>query len=98
MKNSRPFLASLATGLVLLAVDCIDTGDQANLKAQQTEWTAFSDLFGLTGKDGKLKFPIYEVHGNHDGVKSDVLVIKKITERNKTRPGVTNVSKNGLHY
>src|SRR5262245_39614415 len=30
---------------VIHAGDVIDTGDQANLKAQQTEWTAFSDWF-----------------------------------------------------
>ena len=85
---------------VIHAGDCIDTGDQAtNLRAQQTEWNAFAAEFGLTGKDGRLKLPIYEVHGNHDVTRaSDGFSIKKIVERNKTRPGVTNVSKNGLHY
>jgi cytolysin (calcineurin-like family phosphatase) len=83
---------------VIHAGDCIDTGDQANLKAQETEWAAFASDFGLTGKDGKLKLPIYEVHGNHDDPRGDGLVVKSITERNKTRPGVTNVSKSGLHY
>jgi predicted phosphodiesterase len=78
--------------------DCIDTGDKANTKMQETEWAAFTDSYGLTGKDGKLKVPVYEVYGNHDSPKGDGLAVKKIIERNKTRPGVTNVSKNGLHY
>jgi len=83
---------------VIHAGDCIDTGDQSNVKMQETEWTAFANDFGLTGKDGKLKLPIYEVHGNHDSPRGDGLAVKKIIERNKIRPGVTNVSRNGLHY
>jgi predicted phosphodiesterase len=78
--------------------DCIDTGDKANDKMQETEWAAFADAYGLIGKDGKLKYPVYEVHGNHDSPKGDGLAVKKIVSRNKTRPGVTNVSKNGVHY
>lgn len=83
---------------VIHAGDCIDTGDQANVKMQETEWTAFALDFGLTGKDGKLRLPIYEVHGNHDSPRGEGLAVKRIIERNKTRPGVTNISKNGLHY
>lgn len=83
---------------VIHAGDCIDTGDQAKVKMQQTEWSAFTKVFGLTGKDGQLKMPIYEVHGNHDSVRGENLVIKSIIERNKTRPDVSNVSKNGVHY
>jgi predicted phosphodiesterase len=83
---------------LLHAGDCIDTGDKANVKMQETEWAAFADGFGLTGKDGKLKVPVYEVHGNHDSPRGDGLAVKKIAARNKTRPGVVNVSKNGVHY
>jgi predicted phosphodiesterase len=83
---------------VIHAGDVIDTGDQANVKAQETEWAAFVRDYGLTGKDGKLKLPIYEVHGNHDSPRGDGLAVQRIIERNKTRPGVTNRSKNGLHY
>jgi predicted phosphodiesterase len=83
---------------VIHAGDCIDTGDQVNPKMQATEWAAFITDFGLTGKDGKLKLPIYEVHGNHDDPRGDGMVAASIAERNKSRPGVTNVSKNGLHY
>ncbi len=88
----------LAPRGVIHAGDCIDTGDKANVKMQETEWAAFADAYGLTGKDGKLKVPVYEVHGNHDSPRGDGLAVKKIIERNKTRPGVTNASKNGVHY
>lgn len=83
---------------VIHAGDCIETGDPVKEKMQQTEWAAFTAEFGLTGKDGRLKLPIYEVHGNHDGTRDKGIPIRKIIERNKSRPGVTNVSKNGLHY
>lgn len=83
---------------VIHAGDCIDTGDKANLKMQETEWAAFADTYGLTGKDGQLKVPVYEVHGNHDSPRGDGLAVRKIIARNKSRPGVTNVSKSGVHY
>lgn len=90
--------AVLAPRGVIHAGDCIETGDPAQLQMQQTEWSAFAAEFGLTGKDGRLKLPLYEVHGNHDGTRDKGLPIKQIVERNKTRPGVTNTSRNGLHY
>jgi len=83
---------------VIHAGDCIDTGDKANVKMQETEWAAYADAYGLTGKDGKLKVPVYEVHGNHDSPRGDGLAVKKIIARNKNRPGVTSMSKNGVHY
>jgi predicted phosphodiesterase len=83
---------------VIHAGDCIETGDPARVKMQQTEWAAFTAQFGLTGRDGRLNLPIYEVHGNHDGTRDKGIPIQQISERNKTRPGVTNISKNGLHY
>lgn len=88
----------LAPRGVIHAGDCIDTGDKANTKMQETEWAAFAEAYGLTGKDGKLKVPVYEVHGNHDSPRGDGLAVKKIIDRNKKRPGLGNVSKNGLHY
>jgi len=83
---------------VIHAGDCIDTGDKANVKMQETEWAAYADTYGLTGKDGKLKVPVYEVHGNHDSPRGDGLAVKKIIDRNKNRPGVTSISKSGVHY
>lgn len=80
------------------AGDCIDTGDQANVKMQETEWAGFASAFGLTGKDGRLRMPTYEVHGNHDGPQGKGFAIRQIIERNKTRPGVNHISPNGLHY
>ena len=88
----------LAPRGVIHAGDCIDTGDKANAKMQETEWAAFADAYGLTGKDGRLKVPVYEVHGNHDSPRGDGLAVKKIASRNKNRPGLVNVSANGLHY
>lgn len=88
----------LAPKGVIHAGDCIDTGDKANLKMQETEWAVFADAFGLNGKDGQLKMPVYEVHGNHDSPRGDGLAVKKIIERNKNRPHLVNTSSNGLHY
>lgn len=87
----------LAPRGVIHAGDCIDTGGRPN-PAGQTEWAAFAAAFGLTGKDGRLRLPVYEVHGNHDSTREHGLVLEKIIERNKSRPGVASVSKNGLHY
>ena len=81
--------------------DVIDSGDRNGadyLKMQDTEWASYEADFGLTGKDGRLKYPVYEIHGNHDSPAGDGLAVKKIIGRNKKRAGVKNVSKNGLHY
>lgn len=83
---------------VIHAGDCIETGDPKNVAVQKTEWSGFTAEFGLTGKDGRLKLPMYEVHGNHDGTRDKGIPIAQIIERNKTRPNVANISKNGLHY
>jgi len=91
----------LAPKGVIHAGDLIDTGDKTGatqVKMQKTEYEAYQAAFGLTGKDGKLKYPVYEVHGNHDAPQGQGLMIDKIIERNKTRPDVTHRSKNGLHY
>ncbi|CAN5253668.1 metallophosphoesterase [soil metagenome] len=88
----------LAPRGVIHAGDCIDSGDKTHLAMQETEWAAFKDGFGLKGNDGRLKHPVYEIHGNHDSPRGDGLAVKKIIERNKNRMGVKNVSKNGVHY
>ena len=83
------------------AGDVIDTGDKngpLSEKMQVTEWNAFSETFGLTGKEGKLKMPVYEVHGNHDSPNGEGMAVKKIIERNKSRAGVNNISPNRVHY
>ncbi len=86
---------------VIHAGDLIDTGDKTGSvheKMQQTEWDAFTADFGLTGQEGKLKFPCYEVYGNHDGPRGTGLAIDGIKERNKKRMDVKHVSDSGHHY
>jgi predicted phosphodiesterase len=83
---------------VIHAGDCIDTGDKADVKMQATEWAAFAETFGLSGKEGRLKLPVYEVHGNHDSPRGDGLAVKQMIARNPRRPGVKNVSPGGVHY
>jgi len=89
-----------AAGLIH-AGDIIDTGDKNGRipeAMQRTEWTAYVDDYGLTGTDGRLKMPVYEVYGNHDSPHGTGWALEKIIERNTRRPGVVHVSKNGLHY
>lgn len=89
-----------ASGLIH-AGDIIDTGDKngrVQEEMQKTEWSAYADDYGLTGSDGRLKMPVYEVFGNHDAPHGTGWALDKIIERNKRRPGVGNVSENGLHY
>jgi cytolysin (calcineurin-like family phosphatase) len=89
-----------ADGLIH-AGDVIDTGDKngrTQQSMQQTEWSAFVEQYGLTGADGRLAMPVYEVFGNHDAPHGTGLAIDKIKQRNKRRPGVVSVSDNGLHY
>lgn len=87
--------------LVIHAGDVIDTGDktgQVQAEMQVTEMAAFERTMGLTGSDGDLDFPVYEVHGNHDGPAGTGHAIDRIIERTKKRPGVSHVSPNGRHY
>ena len=87
--------------LVLHGGDVIDTGDKSGKvqsEMQRTEMAAFEKTMGLTGGDGDLDYPVYEIHGNHDGPGGKGHAIDRIIERNTKRPGVTHVSPNGLHY
>ncbi len=86
---------------VIHAGDVIDTGDKngaAQIEMQKTELARFRDDFGLTGKDGRLTCPVFEIAGNHDSPHGGGLFIEQIKERNKSRPGVVHVSDNGVHY
>lgn len=60
------------------------------------QWEQYIDVFGLNG-EGRLKMPVFETFGNHDG-NSGGVVREGIRERNKLRKGVTMISDNGLHY
>jgi len=81
--------------------DIVDTGDKfggVNAEMTETEWRAYVEDYGITGKEGRLRHPIYELHGNHDTPRQHNVVIREIIERNPKRPGVNHISENGLHY
>jgi cytolysin (calcineurin-like family phosphatase) len=62
----------------------------------ERSWKEFTADFGVDG-EGRLKFPVYELAGNHDGGEEGI-VRQGIKERTKRRPGVTGVSMNGINY
>ncbi len=85
---------------VIHSGDLIDTGDKqgdVHVAMQKTEWSAFNADWGLNGGDGKLKLPVREVWGNHDGPQGRGVVIDGLRERNTKRKDV-NVSANGMHF
>lgn len=79
-------------------IDSLDKNGGPYPAMQRFEWKRFLADYGLTGKEGRIRLPVYEFHGNHDGPQGDTFVVDAIIERNKTRAGVVNVSANGLHY
>ena len=83
------------------AGDLIDSGDKQGAnweKMQATEWKAFTSDFGIDGTDGRLKYPVFEVYGNHDGPQGKGLAIDGVASRSRKRTGIAKVSPNGLHY
>jgi predicted phosphodiesterase len=87
------FPAAVGGGKVSAPVGVLHIGDETTT-GKKAEWDMFVRDYGLTGKDGKLSYPVYEAFGNHD---SD-LVRKGVRERNKSRVGIKDLSDNGLHY
>lgn len=93
---------------VLLLGDVIDDGDRMrdgkNQSAQQ--WRHFVADFGLDGTDGRLKYPVLEGWGNHDGPpigreKHGFSLQAELRRRNRLRKRkglIAHVSQNGLHY
>ena len=71
-------------------------GDMAT-DGKKEQWEKFVKDYGLTGKDGRLHWPVYETFGNHDGGPKTP-VRDGIRERNPRRVGLTAISDNGLHY
>lgn len=102
----KVFPASIGGGIipepegVIHAGDIIDNGDKGPSKNEMvlTECAAFTSDWGLNGGEGLLRWPVKEVHGNHDGPQGDTPMVKEIIARNKRRKGVLHVSENGLHY
>lgn len=71
------------------------TGDLTDSGTQEA-WKEFEEIFGLNG-EGRLKMPVYETFGNHDGGVNGT-VREGIRTRNTMRKGVVMTSGNGLHY
>jgi hypothetical protein len=95
VKVSEDILGLIVTG------DLIDSADKNGgyyPAMQRFEWDRYKADYGLTGKDGKIPFPVYELHGNHDGPQGDTFIVEDIIRRNTSRPGLQNRSENGLHY
>lgn len=91
----------LAPAGVIHVGDVIDTGDKngvAQTEMQKTELARFREDYGLTGKEGRLKYPVFEIAGNHDSPHGGGPFIDAIKKRNASRPGVVQVSENGVHY
>lgn len=86
---------------VVVAGDLIDSLDKRGgpyPAMQRMEWDRYLSDYGLNGKDGKIPWPVYELHGNHDGPQGDTFLVEDIIKRNKTRAGLVHRSENGLHY
>lgn len=80
--------------------DVVENGDKGPQKypLSEIERDAFVRDWGLNGGDGILRWPVREIHGNHDGPQGDAPMVKKIIERNQTRKGLLSVCPRGLHY
>lgn len=86
---------------VLHLGDMADSGDKLGAdheRMAETEWKAHTDLYGLSGTDGKLRYPLFEIHGNHDTPRAANVTIQGLIARNAKRRGLTAISPNGLHY
>ena len=60
------------------------------------QWKQFTDSWGVNGEK-KIKYPVFESFGNHDG-NHDGIVRTGVIERNKKRRKIIAISENGLHY
>ena len=93
---------------VLMLGDVIDDGDR-RLEGQSqgpTQYRSFVAGFGLDGSDGRLRYPVFEGWGNHDGPPagkekhgfSFQAELKKRNQLRKAKGLIKNLSENGLHY
>ena len=93
---------------VMALGDLIDDGDMktGDVNVSEKQYATFVEQCGLDGKDGVLKYPIFETWGNHDGPpvgseKNGFSSQAHLIERNKIRKEkglISNISDSGLHY
>jgi hypothetical protein len=100
--NSLPgteYPAGLGGGIVQAPRGILFPGDLINdgaLSESTDQWRQWVADMGVKG-EGRVGYPVYEGYGNHD-LGSNDLAQNAIKSRNALRPGVTNISSNGLHY
>lgn len=93
---------------VLLLGDVIDDGDRMKegKNQSQRQFRYFLADFGFDGTDGRLKYPVFEGCGNHDGPpvsreRFGFSFQSHVKRRNSLRLQkglIGDVSENGLHY
>ncbi len=83
------------TGKVGKPLGVIHCGDILD-GPSDSAWKLFEEDYGITG-NAKLKFPVYETFGNHDGGLEQV-VRQAVIRRNPLRPALAGISDNGLNY
>lgn len=93
---------------VLVLGDVIDDGDRVREGKNQSglQFRRFLADFGLDGTDGRLRYPVFEGWGNHDGPpvgrqRFGFSFQSRLQSRNKLRLQkglIDHVSANGLHY
>jgi len=93
---------------VLLLGDVLDDGDRMKEGKNQSEqqYRYFLADFGFDGTDGRLKYPVFEGCGNHDGPpvgreRFGFSFQSNVKKRNALRLEkglIDHVSENGLHY
>lgn len=86
---------------VLHLGDIADSGDkldETHVRMTTTEFAAHARLYGSTGRDGRLRYPLREIHGNHDTPRGDNVTITGLVARNARHTSLVRRSANGLHY
>lgn len=95
-----PYPAALGGGTVAPARGILTLGDLindgGNLALGTNQWKEWKADYGVNA-EGTCIYPVFENFGNHD-LHNTRFVQKDIIRRNVTRPGLTAVSTNGLHY
>jgi 3',5'-cyclic AMP phosphodiesterase CpdA len=71
-------------GKVALPRGLVITGDLTEW-GRRHEWARFVEMFGLTGKEGPLKLPVFEMVGNHDTVDNGPWISEQVAARHGGR-------------